>query len=210
MQNDETSKSSLIAGMENDARAEANSIINEAQKQSEERARSAQKQVDAILKEAGQRASDQYESIKRTIIAGAKVEVNRKNMEIRRRVLDVVDENVRAYFQSLQKKPEYKKILQDWIVEAAVGLDSVAIQISVPPVERTFLDKQMLKEAETRVKKISGNDVKLSVTDQPGLVGQGVILTAADGKTAFNNQLSSRLRRRQKEIQMMIMEKIFS
>jgi vacuolar-type H+-ATPase subunit E/Vma4 len=37
-----------------------------------------------------------------------------------------------------------------------------------------------------------------------------VVLTAADGRTAFNNQVHTRLRRHQREIQTMIQDTLFS
>jgi vacuolar-type H+-ATPase subunit E/Vma4 len=210
MQNESGEKSALIAGIENDAHAETDKIINEAKKISDERKRYAQKQVENILKDAEERAAQQYESIKRTILAGAKVEVSRKAMEIRKKVSDFIEEKVRAHYDELIKKPEYKKLLASWIVEAAIGLGAPEVTVNASTSERALLDKTLLAEAVAQIKKASGQDIVLKLSDQPALDDTGILLTTADHKTCYNNQLHTRMRRKQKDIQNLIYERLFS
>jgi vacuolar-type H+-ATPase subunit E/Vma4 len=210
MQNAEGEKSSLITGIENDAQVEVEKIVKEAEKQSEERKVYAKKQVDTILKEAEVRADSQYESIKKTILAGAKVEVNRKAMEIRKKITDFIDEQVREQYRGMLKTSEYRKLLLNWIIEAAVGLEKQVVIINSSASERDLIDKTLLTEAKTQIKKISGQDITFKISQQPVLTSQGVVLTADDEKTSFNNQIYNRMRRKQKDIQNLIFEKLFS
>jgi vacuolar-type H+-ATPase subunit E/Vma4 len=210
MQNTLVEKSALIAGIENDAQAQADKIVNEALKHAQERKKFVELQVASIIKEAEERATQKYESIKRTILAGAKVEVNRKSMEIRKKVMEFIDEHVRVEFKAMLKEAGYKKMLLNWVVEASVGLDAAIQTVNASAEERALIDAGFLKQAEEQVKKAGGQDVKLTLSSQPPLTGQGIIVTAVDGRTAFNNQVVMRLRRKQKEIDNLIFERLFT
>jgi vacuolar-type H+-ATPase subunit E/Vma4 len=50
----------------------------------------------------------------------------------------------------------------------------------------------------------------LTLSDTPPLKSQGVVLTAADGRTAFNNQVKTRMLRKQREIRMLIYNALFT
>lgn len=210
MQNPTVTKSTLITGIENDAHAEEEKIINEAQKQAQQRTKYVAGQVDSIIHDAEERAKQQYESIKRTILAGAKVEVNRKSMEIRKKIMEYIDDQVRHEFSSSLKKADYEKMLLNWIVEACIALETPAASLNASAEERTIMDAGSLKKAAEMLKNITGQDIVLSLSDQPPLARQGIVATAADGKTAFNNQVITRLRRKQKEINNLIFERLFT
>jgi vacuolar-type H+-ATPase subunit E/Vma4 len=68
----------------------------------------------------------------------------------------------------------------------------------------------MLSEVSRRVRKQTGGQVELTLSDAGPLKSQGVILTAADGRTAFNNQVRTRMLRNKREIQMLIYNSLFT
>ena len=63
---------------------------------------------------------------------------------------------------------------------------------------------------EKRIKKILGFGVVLKVSEEQPLHAQGVVLTAQDGRTAFNNQIHTRMLRKQREIRKHIYDNLFT
>ena len=51
---------------------------------------------------------------------------------------------------------------------------------------------------------------KISLRDANPLKRQGVVVTAADGRTAYNNQVTTRIQRKEREIRMLIYDKLFA
>ena len=68
----------------------------------------------------------------------------------------------------------------------------------------------MLDRAAAQVKKQTGTAVTLTVADAVPLPIQGVLLTAEDGRTAFNNQVKTRLSRNQRQIKRLIHDALFA
>ncbi|MDT8303525.1 MAG: hypothetical protein RQ760_18745, partial [Sedimentisphaerales bacterium] len=56
----------------------------------------------------------------------------------------------------------------------------------------------------------TNKQAQLKLSDAEPLKYQGVVLTAADGRTAFNNQVKTRMLRKQHEIQILIYNAVFT
>jgi vacuolar-type H+-ATPase subunit E/Vma4 len=204
----ENKKHPLITGIEKNARDEAEKIMKEAKAQADERKKYLDKQVESILREAEEKALARADAIKNRLLSGYEVEFKRKRLRARDTVLDEIHELVRKELRLLVENNNYREILLNWICEAMIGLGVQHAYVSTSVHEKRFLDKGLLSEAEKKVKAVSGISVKLELSKEP-TAGQGVVLTAADGRTAFNNQVSVRLLRKQREITKMIYSKIF-
>lgn len=199
----------LISGIEKDAKQEAERIIKEAEKRAAELNMYTKKQVDAIVKEAEEKARAQLEAITKKVLSGVDIEVKRKSLYMKEKIFGEVLGRVKEEFRKLIKKPEYQEVLLGWVVEAAVGLGAEEAEVSVSKDEMGLVDAQLLKKAEKQVKKISGKNIKLKLSDGSSGTQQGIVLTAADGRTAFNNQVSTRLLRKQREIRYIIYSALF-
>ena len=209
MESIEKGKSALIAGIETDARAEAEGIIAEAQKQAQTRRENSDQQVQTICNDAKSKAAEQTKAITKKILSGVDIEIKRIQMRIQDTVLQDIMNRVQEKLRALVKKPQYHQILLNWVVEAAVGLGADAATINASADERTIIDRKFCSAAEKRIQAICGKAVKLRVADTPPLPAQGVVLTAKDGRTAFNNQVPTRIIRSQREIRKMVYEKVF-
>ncbi len=209
MEKFEQGKSELISGIEKDARKRAEEIIGEARKRAEEKIRFAKQKVKSILDEADARAKEQSESVRKKVLGGMSLEAKRRSMKLRDSVLQAVIARAREKLNALVQKPDYKNILKDWIVEAALGLGTDRAVVHTTEVEKKMIDAKLLYAAENEVKKITGRPVSISLPDGPPLSGQGVLLSSSDGKTAFNNQVSTRLLRKQRDIQIQLYKLLF-
>jgi len=210
MESAKNGKAALISGIEKDARLEAETIVAEAEKQVEERRKNISKQIQSIHDEAEKKAAEQAKAIKKKVLAGVDVDVKRRTIRLRDEIMKDMLRGVEKELHALVNKKAYRAILQNWIVEAAVGLGVELAEVNASRDELKYIDKKFIGETETRVQKILCYSVTLKVSKEHPLRAQGVILTAKNGRTAYNNQTYTRLLRKQREIRKHIYDNLFT
>lgn len=211
MESMEQGKQALISSIETDAQAEQDKIVQDAQDQAEEKKAYARKKVESILQEARDKAAVQADAIKRKIISSADLEIKRRSLRVQAVIVqDIQDRVMQAMAAKVKTPTKYVKALEAWIVEAAVGLGAGAAEVNASSPERKMLTKTVLDRAAAQVKKQTGEDVTLILSKAGPLELQGVLLTAEDGRTAFNNQVKTRLSRNQRQIKRLIHDALFA
>ena len=210
MESLEKEKAALILGIETDASAEVEKIISEAENQVAEKRKYSEKKIESILNEARKKAEEQAETVKKKIISSVELEVKRLSMLARDAVMKDITNRVEKKLESIAGSTNYRSVLINWITEAAVGLDTEAVQVNVSEKERMLIDDKLLSEAKALIHTQTERNVTLTLSDAPPLKTQGVCLTATDGRTAFNNQVKTRMLRKQREIRMLIYNALFT
>ena len=210
MESVEREKAALISGIEDDARAEEEKIIKDAQTQATEKKKYAERKIESILEEARARAKEQAEAAKKQIISLADREVKRRSMHIQDVVMQDIMDRVEERLASMIGDENYRSVLIDWLTEAAIGLDAESATVNASAEERPLIDDRLLSEVKVLVRRRAGGEVELTLSDAEPLKSQGVVLTAADGRTAFNNQVKTRMLRYKRQIQMMIHSTLFA
>jgi len=210
MESIEREKAALILGIETDANAEREKIIKEAQTRAAEKKKYSEKKVKSLLDEARTKAQEQAEAAKKKIISTAEREVKRRSMHIRDTVMQDILDRVEKKLGSTTGDENYRSVLTGWLTEAAIGLDAESALVNASSEERKLIDDKMLSEVTERVRKQTGGQVELTLPGAEPLKYQGVVLTAADGRTAFNNQVKTRMLRNRREIQMLIYNSLFT
>ncbi len=200
------SQGELIAGIAQDAAAEAQRLLEEASKAARERREATEKQASAILEEARLKAEEQGRNLSRQIASAAKMEVKRIGLRVREQATRMVIEQVRSTLAGMIGSPEYREALIGWIVEAAMGLSLPEAEVNASAAELELIDERLLAEVQEQVSQLTGRKVRLFKSKADPLVGQGVVLVGKEGRLAFNNQISTRLLRRQTEIRKKIHE----
>ena len=203
------SQGELIAGIAQDAEADARRVLEEASKAAQERREGTEKQASAILDEARRKAEEQAKNISRQIASTAKMEVKRIGLRVREQATRMVIEQVRSRLAQMIGSPEYREALIGWIVEAAMGLSLPEAEVNASAAELQLIDERLLAEVQERVSELTGRKVRLFKSKADPLVGQGVMLVGREGRLAFNNQVSTRLLRRQTEIRKIIYETLW-
>jgi vacuolar-type H+-ATPase subunit E/Vma4 len=204
------SQGELIEGIAQDAAAEARRLVEEAEKAAAERRQAAERQATDILGEAGRKSSEQAASLKRQAASTAKMQTKRIALRVREQAARQVLEQVRLRLARMIGAPEYRQVLLDWIVEAAIGLGLPEATVNASAPELPLLEQGLLEEAERRVRELTGREVRLSRAEGDPLAGQGVVLVGRGGRLAYNNQVSTRLLRRQTEIRKMIYDGLWT
>jgi len=210
MESVERGKALLISGIETDARDEEKEIIADAEKKAEEKRKYAEKKIESLLNDARKDAEEQAETVTKRIISGAEFEIKRRSLRLRGVLMREITDRVEKKFALMIGDSKYKSVLADWITEAAVGLDAESAQINVSEKERRLVDAELLAEVAKRIYERAGKQMVLSLSDTEPLKSQGVVLTAADGRTAFNNQVTTRTLRSQREIRTLTYNALFA
>ena len=153
-----------------------------------------------ILSEARAKAETQVRAIHEHNRTALRLEGKRMTLKVREELLRRVIERARERLAALSEGSGYRRVLLDWVVEAAIGLNVPEAVVNASALERGLLDQALLREAEAEVKQLTGRNLSLRLAAGDPLVGQGVVLKSADGRVEFNNQVSTRLLRYQSEI----------
>ena len=209
MEPQEKEKAALISGIEADARAEELQIIKEAEDQVAEKRKYTDKKIESLLNDAQKDSSEQSEAMKKKMISGVKLEIKRRSMSIRSDVMRDIMDSVEKRLDSMSGDKSYRSILINWITEAAIGLDAKSARINASEKELVFIDDKLISEVAEKIRTKTGRQITLELSESPALKSQGVVLTASDGHTAFNNQVKTRMLRKEREIRMAIYNALF-
>lgn len=210
METGEQVDNELIRGIEKDAQDEARGIIAAAEEAAANRRISGKLQLDSIMKEAEESVKQRVMEIKRNNGSIIIMETHRLHLKIRDRIINQVLQIVKERLQKMTGDTEYTAVLQDWIVEAAIGLNLDRASVNASEIERDKIDDQALKRAEKELGDLTGRDIHLEIAAEPPLSGQGIVLTSMDKRIAFNNQVATRLLRYQSEIRRIISRELFN
>ncbi|MBN2591026.1 MAG: hypothetical protein JXA96_14260 [Sedimentisphaerales bacterium] len=208
--NDKPDGAAIISGIETDALSEERQIIEEAQKQIDEKIKFNTKKVESIIKEAEEAALEQAEQAKKKIMSSLRLELQRRSLNIRNEVMKNIQKNVESKFNLMLADDSYKAILQNWIIEAAIGLDAQSAVINASEKEMPLISDRMISEVVEKVNQKTGKQVSLKLSDKPPLSFQGVVLTSDNGHMAYNNQVKTRILRKEREIRMAIYNALFT
>jgi len=210
MESAEKGKAAMIAGIEEDARREEERIIAEAENQAAEKRKYGQKKVEALLDDARQKAAQEVAALRRKAVSSAEREIRRCLLQARDALMQDIMDKVEKKLSAMVETPPYRPVLVAWIAEAAIGLDAEAAHVNASQTERALIDDTMLREAAERVRAQRGKGITLTISDAPPLESQGVLLTTANGRIAFNNQVKTRISRKRREIQTLIYDAVFA
>jgi vacuolar-type H+-ATPase subunit E/Vma4 len=200
----------IVSGIEADALTEEQQILKEAEKQAAEKRSYAEKKVESMLEDAQKEAAQQADKIKKKMASSVELELKRRSLNVRGEVMRDIMSRIENKFGSMMSDGNYKAILASWLTEAAIGLDAKSAYINASEMELAFVDEQLISQVSEEVREKTGKQISLQLTKAPPLKNQGVVLTAQDGRTAFNNQVKTRMLRKEREIRMAIYDALFT
>jgi vacuolar-type H+-ATPase subunit E/Vma4 len=197
-------KEKLIDDIRLDARKEADRIIEEARKVIEQRTQEAEKKIAAIREETARITASQSAAIAKNSRSSTTVETRRISLKMQEELVREIMGGVEKRLLDLTGTPAYRRILTDWICEAAIGLSVAEAAVTASSRDLPLIDGALLREAEKKVFDLTGKKVSLVKAEDAPCPAQGVVLTARNGKLAFNNCVPTRIMRNQVTIRKII------
>jgi vacuolar-type H+-ATPase subunit E/Vma4 len=202
--------SALVSGIQQDMSKEAETTLSDSKKEAERRKLYAQKQAESILNDAREKAGAIAEKIRMHTLAGVNLETKRLSLHVLDELFEEIVGKARIRMKAAVDEEGYEHVLLELIVEAAIGLDAPAALVNASQREREIISRKLLDDAQKELKALTGRDVRLTLSEETPLLGQGVILKSEDGRIAYNNQIEARMKRMASEIRKTIHNRLSS
>ncbi|MDX9800028.1 MAG: V-type ATP synthase subunit E family protein [Spirochaetia bacterium] len=202
-------RSELITGITLDAKQEAKKIIEDAELIASDKKMSKEMQLKSIERDTAKKIEQQVSIMEKNSASAISVEKKRVVLKIREKVINNVIEKVREIIGEIGESKDYPEILRGWILEAAIGLDEEEAVVNGSVKDLEIMNETFLRETEKRYFDLTGGKIHLVKSEKNPLFAQGVVLTSRNNKTAFNNQVPTRLLRYQAEMRKTIHKEFF-
>jgi vacuolar-type H+-ATPase subunit E/Vma4 len=200
----------IIHGIREEAEKNASEIIAEAQRQIAQSARSFQMQQERQLAQAEADAARRVAELQRAAHSQRLVREKRLRLKARETLIQQIIADVESRLAQQLNAPDYPDILQDWIVEAGLGIRVPEAIVQTSALERPLITAPLLAAAAARIKEISGRTMTLALDENTALPAQGVVLTSPERTVAFSNQVPVRLQRYQSRIRQIIYHRLYT
>jgi vacuolar-type H+-ATPase subunit E/Vma4 len=198
-------ESELLHEIEEQTEREIERLREELDRFEADRKTRTKREIEELGKKIDEYTDARLHKMEQAATASIAAECHRIELETRRRFFERIIEAAVSRIHALIGSDGYDSILEDWVVEAAVGLAADEAVVTTSPHEQEIC-KRVLPEAEKRVRKLLGHTVSLYLST--ATTHQGVILTAKSGRTAYNNQVRTRIMRRETEIRRIIYDEL--
>lgn len=199
----------IVTGILADADAEAARLLAEAEAYAKAVVERAAEEARTIARDSAAKADAQAAVIAADASSKRAIEERKRSLQLREELVRQVTDKAMRRFGDLMAEPGYRKVLAAWIEEAAIGLSVGEATVNASMDELALIDDAMLRAAEVAVLSATGKPVRLTLRKGDPLVGQGVSVTAADGRLAYNNQVATRFDRFRTEIRKLIYKALF-
>ncbi|MEA2070200.1 MAG: V-type ATP synthase subunit E family protein [Asgard group archaeon] len=173
------------------AEQEANEIIREAEKQKAEILAKAQKEA---VQEKEEYLEDKEKAVrerKEQKLASINLEARRKILNKKEALIQQIFEQAREELAKLSKKAGYKKILNQLIIEAGVGIGGGDLVITARKKDHTKIDD--LKSLAKKIASKCGNKCNLTLSKKDLQSIGGVVVGTKDGSITITNTFEDRL-----------------
>jgi vacuolar-type H+-ATPase subunit E/Vma4 len=198
----------IIDGIVAEAERQAEDMLREAESAAADRMDSARARADRVTLEEEKKNSEHIARIGKEAAIRLSAAKRRLGLEMKESVYREIIDRCLLAFASLVDDERYEGVVREWVVEAAAGLQAEAAQVSTSEMERDIV-RSILRKAEEDAKTAGEHQTHLTLSDGPPLTKQGIVLTAQDGKTAYNNQVHSRLERYKADIRRLVHQRLF-
>jgi vacuolar-type H+-ATPase subunit E/Vma4 len=199
--------SSLIEGIRGEAGGEAEKIVGDAEKEAKRKREYADSKAQALVKEAEEEAVRRSAEIINRVLSAVETEIKHRRMESMEKLYRDLIERARENLRDLVDGPAYAEIIENLIVEGAIGLPPGRVSVTVSSDERIHVDEKLLRRAERRVSDLTGSAVSLTLSPEPA-GRQGVLLRSEDGRMNYNNLIDARIPRKMDRIRGLMYESL--
>lgn len=187
----------LFEGILESARSEARSIVERAERDAALTSATYQKKIADAAEQERRATENRLAQIKRLEESAIRNLERRHEVTYSQRLRQFVLDEVATRMTALVGTERYRNALVGWIAEAAIGLDKEAAVVRCS--FRETVDEPMLRESERLIRQAYGKQVSLRFGGAV-LSGQGIEVTSNDGKVAYNNQVATRLIRKERQL----------
>ena len=198
----------IVQKIREDANKEAEEIINKAKMEAEKILEEAKKEAEKRRNEILKKGEKEAEMIKNRIIAEAKLEVRKKMLRKKEKLIERAIKKLEEELVELPEKENYRDLLVKLIVDGAVAVDSGEVVVDLNRRDYETLDINSLWEIEKEIERVANRSVVVRKGSIVDIVG-GAIVKDRDGLKICNNSLEAIFERNLENIRAKIAEVLF-
>jgi V/A-type H+-transporting ATPase subunit E len=189
---------------------EANEIIEDATERAKKIIEEAEEKAEKIknqkIKEVIEELREREEFELELTMAEGKKKISNVKFQLLEGVLSNSIEKLNEISSSFS--PLYQKCLEKMIIEAAIKMNELMLEILTNSRDNEFV-KEKLAELEQEISKSRGVPVSLKVNEEALNILGGVVVRTADKRKIFNNTLEARLTKAKQEMLDKILVSLF-
>ena len=203
--NEETQKdkSGLLDEIRKKGGEESRAIREEARKTAEQKQAAAEAQAERIKAEARERAEARAQSLRKTKLANLAMEKKRIRLHQNEEIMQLVIGRTVGSLEDKTGTPEYLRALEEWAVEACLGLGTDTAVLETSEKERKYFDGSTLEKIRKAVRDRGGPRMDLSLSQEAG-TGIGIVARSPDGRLVYDNRVRTRIRRHKNTLRKII------
>lgn len=175
------------------AQAEIRQILESAEQDAKRILEEAQREVEKIQAEAKKKSLSQAEILRKRILSGLRLEVQRIHLQTIEETVSKIFEKVLERLETFRKTPAYEAFLDRMVIEGIMALDATEIHIIAGEIEKKLLSSNRLRTLEKKAESL-GKKVQLKLLPETLSEG-GIMLRSSDQRQLFDNRFSNRMRR---------------
>ena len=191
-----------------DAKAEANKIISEAEEEKAKILEKAKEEAEKRKAEILKKGEKEAEMTKSRIISEAKLEAKKKLLKAKEEIIEMAIKKLREELTKLPEQPDYKDKLIKLIKEGAVSLGGGELVVRLNKKDMALIDDSTLWNLEKEVESVTKKVTVLKKGEPVDIIG-GCIIETADGLKSLDNSLEAIFNRNLNVIRLKITEKLF-
>lgn len=191
-QNTQTAESIRREIMET-AESEIREILASAEQEAKRILEEARREAEKIQTEAKKKSLAQAETLRKRILSGLHLEVQRIHLQTIEETMVKIFEKVLERLETFRKTPSYEAFLDRMVLEGVLAIDSAEIHILGGEIEKKLLSSNRLRVLEKKAESL-GKKVQLKLLPETLSEG-GVLLRSSDQRQLFDNRFQSRMRR---------------
>ncbi len=188
------------------AQAEIQQILQSAEQEAKRILEEAKAEAEKIQAEAQKKSMAQAETLRKRILSGLHLEVQRIHLQMIEETVSKIFEKILERLEAFRKTPAYEAFLDRMILEGVMALDASEIHLIPGKIEKTLLTSDRLRILEKKAESL-GKKVRLQLLPDTLSEG-GIILRSSDERQLFDNRFTSRMRRFRDRLYQEIMKKL--
>ncbi|NOT05342.1 MAG: hypothetical protein HOP27_12155 [Anaerolineales bacterium] len=173
-----------------EAQTDAEQIQADAKEKADAIRQQAQQHAESERKEIMDRARQEADRLRSQVVATAQMKARTLQLEHREKLLDKVFTAAKERLSSLQKRPDYDKIMVELLREAVTQLKVDQAEVRADAATQKILKGRAL----TSISKESGTKLSIGKSLDEGT---GIVVDADNGRLHYDNTLETRLSRLQ-------------
>jgi vacuolar-type H+-ATPase subunit E/Vma4 len=173
-----------------DAADEAGQIHEDAKAKADAIRQRAQEQSEAERKTILERAKHEADRLRSQAVATAQLKARTVQLEYREKLLDKVFDAARQRLSSIQKRADYGQVSEQLLREALTQLNATSAEVRADQATQKSLKEETLQKISKEL------NAKISI-GKPLEKGAGLVIDTSDGRLHYDNTLETRLSRLQ-------------